>query len=219
MGKTAIILGATGLTGCLLLNNLVDDERYELIKVFSRKPTGITHTKVQEYLGDIIDLEAFEKEFYADEVFCCIGTTVSKTPDKEVYRDIDFGIPVQAAKLCIKNGISSFLVLSSLGANPKSSVFYNKTKGEMEEEVIKQGVENTFILRPSMILGDRNENRLGENVGKFLMQTFKFLFFGKLKKYRAIEADKIIKTLIYLANAKPSVQIIESDKIEELSKR
>jgi len=215
--KTAIVLGATGLTGGLLLNKLLDDKRYDLIKVFSRKATGIKHKRIKEYLGDIIDLESFEKEFYADEVFCCIGTTASKTPSKDIYRSIDFGIPVKAAKLCIKNGISSFLVLSSLGANSKSNVFYNKTKGEMEQEVIKQGVKNTYILRPSMILGKRNENRSGEKIGKFLMQSFQFIFIGKLKKYKAIEADKIAKTMIYLANTKPSIQIIESDKIEELS--
>jgi len=215
--KTAIILGATGLTGGLLLKKLLDDERYDLIKVFSRRLTGFKHKKIKEILGDIIDLESFEKEFHADEVFCCIGTTASKTSDKEIYRSIDLGIPVKAAKLCKKNEVSTFLVLSSLGANPKSKVFYNRTKGEMEEEVLKQGVKNTYILRPSMILGNRSEKRLGENIGKFLMQSSQFLFIGKLKKYKAIEADKIAKTMIYLANIKPSGQIIESDKIEELA--
>ena len=218
MKKTAIILGATGLTGGLLLDRLLDDERYDLIKVFSRRATGLKHKKIKEYFGDIIDLESFEKEFHADEVFCCIGTTASKTSDKEIYRSIDFGIPVKAAKLCKKNGVPTFLVLSSIGANPKSKVFYNRTKGEMEEKVLKQEVKNTYILRPSMILGNRNEKRLGENIGKFLMQSSQFLLIGKLKKYKAIEADKIAKTMIYLANIKPSGQIFESDQIEELAR-
>ncbi len=217
MGKTAIILGATGLTGGLLLKKLLDDVRYDQINIFSRKSIDFKHPKIKEYLGDILDLSSFENDFKADEVFCCIGTTAKKTVDKNLYKRIDIGIPVTATKLCKKNKIDTFIVMSSLGANSKSKVFYNRIKGEMEEAVLKEGVLNTYILRPSIILGDRNENRMGEDIGKVMMQSFRFLLIGKLRKYRAIEAGKIAKTMITLTNSKPKVQIIESDQIEELS--
>ncbi len=216
--KTAIILGATGLTGGLFLNKLLNDERYDQIIVFSRKSTGIKHKKITEYQGNIINLDSFEKEFYADEVYCCIGTTAKKTPDKSLYKKIDIGIPVTAAKLCKKNKIDTFIVMSSLGANSKSTVFYNKIKGVMEEEVLKEGIPFTYILRPSIILGNRNENRLGEDMGKIMMRFFQFLMIGKIRKYRPIEANKIARTMIYLANAKTDLQIIESDRIEELAR-
>ncbi len=218
-GKTAIILGATGLTGNLLLQKLITDKRYGVVKVFSRKSIEIKNPKIIEINGDILALNNFRKDFFADEVYCCIGTTAKKTPDKELYKKIDFGIPVTTAKLCKKNNIDTLLLMSSLGANAKSSVFYNKTKGEMEQAVLKEEIKNTYILRPSIILGKRNENRLFENIGKRVFTTFQFLFIGKLKKYKAIEADHIATAMIKLANVKPSLTIIESDKIEEFNVR
>ena len=126
--KTAILLGATGLTGGVLLHKLLDDNRYTTIKLFSRRSSGISHPKIQEYLIDMFRLEDIKNTFTADHIFCCIGTTSAKTADKELYRKIDYGIPVQAAKLCKENSISTFIVISSLGANSKSSIFYNRIK-------------------------------------------------------------------------------------------
>lgn len=219
MGKTAIILGATGLTGGLLLGELLEDNRYDRIKIFSRKIIGLNHPKIKEYLGDVLDLNTFENSFKADEVFCCIGTTSKKTPDKNLYKKIDIGIPIAAAKLCKTNRIDTFIVMSSLGADVKSKVFYNRTKGEMEEGVLKEGILNTYILRPSIILGNRNESRLVEDIGKIMMQTFQFFLFGKFKKYRAIESKNIAKAMVYLANTRLAIQIVESDQIVELSKK
>ncbi len=219
MGKMAIILGATGLTGGLLLRELLEDNRYDKVKIFSRKTIDLDHPKIKEYLGDILDLNTFKNSFKADEVFCCIGTTAKKTPDENLYKKIDIGIPTVAAKLCKINRIDTFVVMSSLGADVKSKVFYNRTKGEMEEEVLKENILNTYILRPSIILGDRKESRLGEAIGKIMMQTFQFLLFGKFKKYRAIESKNIAKAMVYLANTKLADQIIESDQIVELSRK
>ena len=125
--KTAIILGATGLTGGFLLNKLLSDNRYRKIKIFTRRSVGIQHEKIEEYLIDLFQLEDMSGLFEADEVFCCIGSTQKKTPDNEIYRKVDFGIPATAAKLSRENGIHTFVVLSSLGANENSRFFYNKT--------------------------------------------------------------------------------------------
>lgn len=216
MGKTAIILGASGLTGQELLRKLIIDERYQTIKLFSRKKTENTSSKVIEIVGNLLTLENFKEDFNADEVFVCIGTTAKKTPDKIMYKNIDFGIPASASKLAKENHIPTFIVVSAMGANAKSSVFYNKTKGEMEQAVLSEKIKHTYILRPSIIGGNRNENRPMEKIGIAIFKLLQPLMVGKLKKYRIIEAENISKAMIYLANEKPGLQIIESDKIQEL---
>ena len=220
MGKTAIILGATGLTGSILLEKLIEDNRYETIKLFSRSKIEEIPPKVHQFIGDILELENYQKDFIADDVFCCIGTTTKKTPDKTVYKQIDYGIPVKAAKLSKVNNINAFLVVSALGANAKSSIFYNKTKGEMERDVLAQNIPNTYILQPSIIGGNRNENRIGERIGLGVFKLFQPLLIGKLKKYRMIEAQTIAQAMLNLANSTPTKDnIITSDHIKEISKK
>lgn len=219
MKKTAIILGASGLTGGLLLEKLIVDDRYESIKLFSRSSIKGLPNKVKQYIGDLLELEQFKNDFTGDEVYCCIGTTAKKTPDKSLYRNIDYGIPVAAAKLAKANGINTFLVISAMGANKKSSVFYNRTKGEMEQEVLNQAIPRTSILRPSLIGGERNEQRLLEKIGLVVFKVIQPLFIGPLKKYRIINADSIAQAMLNLANATSNTDvIITSDDIEQLAK-
>ena len=213
MKKTAIILGATGLTGSVLLEKLLDDDRYETIKLFSRKEIVGLPTKVKQFVGDILELESFKKDFTADEVFCCIGTTAKKTPDKALYKKIDFGIPVTAAKLSKANGIPTFLVISALGANPTSSIFYNKTKGEMEQAVLSENIEKTHILQPSIIGGKRNETRIGEKIGLLVIKLLQPLFFGKIKKIRITEAEDIAQVMINLSNSPSTETVITFNQI------
>ena len=219
MKKTAIILGASGLTGGLLLKKLIVDDRYESINLFSRSSIKGLPNKVKQYIGDLLELEQFKNDFTGDEVYCCIGTTAKKTPDKSLYRDIDYGIPVAAAKLAKANGINTFLVISAMGANKKSSVFYNRTKGEMEQEVLNQAIPRTSILRPSLIGGERNEQRLLEKIGLVVFKVIQPLFIGPLKKYRIINADSIAQAMLNLANTTSNTDvIITSDDIEQLAK-
>jgi len=213
--KTAIVLGATGLTGSLLVDRLVADDSYGLIKLFSRKSSGNDSPKIQEYTGDILQLENFQSEFTADEVFCCVGTTSAKTKDRNIYRAIDYGIPFTASKMARENNIPAFLVMSSMGANPNSRIFYSRTKGEMEQAVLDQKISNTYILRPSLILGERNERRLGESIGAMLLKLTSIFLAGRWKKYRAIEADCIASAMINLAKTRPEIQIVHSDLIQE----
>ncbi len=217
MGKTAIILGATGLTGSILLQNLISDHRYDTIKLFSRKKIEGLPLKVQQFVGNMLDLGTFKEAFTGNEVFCCIGTTAKKTPNKETYKKIDFGIPVTAAKLSKENKINKFLVISAMGANAKSNIFYNRTKGEMEQEVLQQNIPNTYILQPSIIGGNRNENRIGEKIGLAIFKLIQPLFIGNLKKYKIIEAENIAQAMINLANSTSTSQIITSEKIKEIA--
>lgn len=215
--KTAIILGATGLTGSILLKKLLEDPRYSKIKLFSRSSTGIKNDKIEEHLVDLFELDKYQSEFTADEVHCCIGTTQSKTPDEDTYHKIDYGIPVTAAKLAKKNNISRFLVISALGADPESRFFYNRTKGEMERDVLEQKISETYLFQPSLIGGKREESRPFEAAWKNMMKVGDHLLIGPLKKYRSIHPATIADAMIYVANHKYAATRIESREIREIA--
>lgn len=217
MAKSAIVLGATGLTGNILLKMLLDDERYNSVTVFGRNSCNIKHPKLEEYIIDLFELEHYASKFKADEVYCCIGTTKSKTSNKEIYMKIDYGIPVAAAKLCKTNIIHTFVVISALGAKKKSKIFYNRIKGKMEAAVLEQHISNTYILQPSLITGDRDEFRFGEYVLGMVMKIFKpILRFGELQRYKPIHPETIAKCMVWLANNTYKSERIKSTKIQEL---
>lgn len=216
MKKTAILLGATGLTGSKLLKLLLYDERYQKVIVLTRRTTYIDHEKLEEHIVDLLVLEDYPELFHADIVFCCIGTTKAKTPDKKLYHQIDHGIPVTAARLARENNISVFMVISSLGADPSSRFFYNRTKGEMERDVLQQNIKDTFILRPSLISGDRGEKRTGENTAEKIMRTLDF--FIPLK-YKIIPAITIANAMLRIAQEGYDSSVILSDEIQKLGKK
>lgn len=220
MAKTAIVLGATGLTGNILLKMLLDDDRYGHVIVFGRNSCDIEHAKLREYIIDLFQLEHYAHKFKADEVYCCIGTTKAKTSDKDTYVKIDYGIPVAAAKLCKENGIETFLVISALGAKTNSKVFYNRTKGKMEASVLSLKIPNTYILQPSLITGEREEFRLGEHIFKIVMGVIKPMFrFGDLKRYQPIAPDTIARCMVWVANNDYEVTRIKSKKIQEIGEQ
>ncbi|MEH6764326.1 MAG: NAD(P)H-binding protein [Aequorivita antarctica] len=214
MKKTAIILGATGLTGGILLEKLLKDPSFEKIKLFSRSSAENNSSRIDEHLINMFQLEDHSEAFKADVIFCCIGTTKANTPDKETYKKIDYGIPVTAAKLAKQNGIKTFIVISAMGADADSSIFYNKTKGKMQRDVLQQNIENTYVLQPSLIAGDRNENRFGEKAATVFMKTFGFLI---PKKYKMIKAETIAEAMLVLAKEGFSQQQITSDEIKKIA--
>lgn len=217
MSKTAIVLGATGLTGGLLLETLLKDERYGHVTLFSRTTCGIKHPKLTEFIVDLFQLEHYKDKFKADEVFCCIGTTKAKTSDKNIYTKIDYGIPVAAASLSKENGIETFVVISALGAKKKSKIFYNRTKGKMEAAVLDFQIKHTYILQPSLISGEREERRIGEQIMKFLMSLLKpLLHFGDLDRYRPIHPQTIANCMVWVANNDYKSGRIKSKTIQEI---
>lgn len=215
MKKKAIILGATGLTGSHLLKLLLEDTTYDLVKVFTRKKLPISHPKIEEHVVDLLKLSDHADKFTADVVFCCIGTTKAKTPNKELYRAIDYGIPVEVAKLCKQNSINSFIVISAIGANPKSKVFYNRLKGEMERDVLAQQIKHTHLLQPSLIVGNRDEKRIGEDLSKQFMRIFGFLIPAR---YKMIEGKTIARAMAQLASKPTKEPVIPSEKIKKIAK-
>ena len=218
-GKTAIVLGATGLTGKHVLQLLLRDAHYGKITSLARNPLGWAHPKLKEVQGDLLKLQERADLFGVDDVFCCIGTTRAKTPNKERYRDIDFGIPATAARLAKENGAACFLVISALGANAKSTFFYSRIKGEMEIAVLRQNMERTFILQPGLIGGNREERRTAEHLFKKIMGALHFLLLGPLRKYRIIAPEHIAQAMVWLANHRHGEARIPSDNIRKLAEK
>ena len=217
MGKTALILGSTGLTGSFVLQELIDDTRYCKIVLISRRSSKLEHSKIEEHIIDMSQLNEYPNLFRVNEVFCCIGTTKAKTPDRSIYRTVDFDLPVKAAELSKMNAVPTFVVISSMGANSKSSIFYSRLKGEMEEAIINLRLLKTIIVRPSLIAGPRMEKRKGEQFAKILMKVLNPLLIGKLKVYRAIEPITIARAMIRLANEPTKKVVYASDELIEIA--
>lgn len=212
--KTAIVLGATGLTGSYILNFLLMDDDYDYVKVFTREKLDYGHPKMDVFVIDLLKLSDHTEKFTGDVMFCCIGTTKAKTPDRALYRAIDYGIPVEAAKIAKQKLIDHFIVISALGANPDSKIFYNKVKGEMERDVLAQQIDETHLLRPSLIVGNRREKRLGEDIARVVMKLIGFLMPDR---YKMIHAKTIARAMLQLARFPSEEPIIPSEKIKELA--
>lgn len=215
--KTAIIFGSSGLTGNALLEQLSTMPTYGEIVCINRTPQKISYPNCKEVIDDFSDLDALAQKIKADEVYCCLGTTIKKAGSKEVFTKVDLDLPVAIANACKKNGVKHFLVISSIGAKANSGNFYLRTKGLMEQAVLDLAIPQTTIVRPSMLLGDRKEVRVGEGIGKIIMKVGGVLMLGKWKKYKAIHVDDVAKAMIIIANTSPTKQnIFESNELQEI---
>lgn len=219
MIKTAIVFGASGLIGGHLVKELINDADYGKIFLFVRKPLVIVNNKVQELsLNELENFDFSEISIDSLHVFCCIGTTIKTAGSKEEFRRIDYELPIQFANWAKNAGAPLFAAVSSIGANAASGNFYLKTKGEMEDGLKSLGFKNLVIVRPSLLLGTRNEFRLGEEMAKMFSGVLNLVLFGSLKKYRAIKAATVARAMVVLASSENNEIIYESDKLQELGK-
>jgi uncharacterized protein YbjT (DUF2867 family) len=195
---TATIIGATGLIGGYLLQELLQDSHYDTVRILIRRPVELAHPKLEKKLVDFNDKESFRLALEgSDVVFCAIGTTQKKVKgDKEAYRKVDYDITVNAARLGKLCGCETFVYVSSVGANSQSNNFYLKLKGEIEEAVQAVGLKSVHIMRPSLLVGDRKEFRLGEKIAQWVMPVFSFLM---PKKYRPVKARDVAREMAKLA--------------------
>lgn len=216
-GRTAIVFGSTGLIGNLLVEELVKSEKYSLIKSFVRQATGVTETKVEEIVSDLSDPESVSGKIKGDDLFICLGTTLRKAGSVENMGKIDRDLPVRIAAIASANGVRNIAVVSSLGASSRSSNYYLRIKGEMEEGIMQLNFESISIVRPSMLLGERKERRAGEIVGKVVMTAFKPVLVGKLSKYRAIHGGEVARAMISLTFSGGGKNIIESDELRRIA--
>jgi uncharacterized protein YbjT (DUF2867 family) len=193
--KKAILFGASGFIGSYLLQELLNNDDYEQITIVVRKPQNTIHPKLKTLIGDFNSLPDLKNSIVADEIFIALGTTKKQTPNEKEYYQIDHDYPVLAAKMAKENGAKSVFVVSSIGANTNSSIFYTKTKGELERDIIALNFEHTHIFEPSMLLGNRSEGRLGEKIFIPIFKLFNPLLVGTLNKYRGIEGKDVAKAM------------------------
>lgn len=216
--QNALIAGATGLVGKHLLSLMLNSNQYHRVYVLTRRPLEMEHPKLEEVLVDFDTLP--EQQLPAvDDVFCCLGTTMKKAGSKEAFREVDFLYPYGLAQKALEQGAKQYLLVSAMGANRRSFFFYNRVKGEVEENISKLSAYKTIgIFRPSLLLGEREETRTGEAVAKKLMRFIKPLMVGPLRKYRGIHARTVANGMLKVAQQQPrGVQIYESEEIKPLA--
>jgi len=215
--KTAILFGATGLVGGHLLNLLVNSNEYDKIKIFSRKDIETKKPKIEKYVIDFNELEKHKDEIVGDDCFFAIGTTRRLTPDKNDYIDIELNLPIKISKIAKDNNVKSFIYVSSGGANANSRNLYLQNKGKAEQKIINLSFEFTAIIQPSLLLGDRQENRIGESIAKFFFKSLSFIFIGKLRPFKAIHAKNVAKAIMYINKNQLNDLFFTSNKLEDFS--
>jgi uncharacterized protein YbjT (DUF2867 family) len=217
--KTAVVLGATGLIGQHLVQELLQNEYFNRVRLLVRRPLTLNHPKIDIQVVNFND----EKDIAAridigDVIFCCVGTTRKKVKgNKTEYRKVDYDIPIITARLGVQHGFSQFLMVSAIGANPVAANFYLQLKGCIEEDITALPFESIHIFRPSVLLGNREEFRLGERIGGALFNAISFLLISAWRKYRPIQAADVAKSMVAAANREiAGVHMYEYDEMKTL---
>jgi uncharacterized protein YbjT (DUF2867 family) len=218
MAKKAIIAGASGLIGSLLLDIILQRPEYDEVLILVRKELPQQHKKLKQLVIDFEKLDELAGSLTGDALFCCLGSTRKKTPDLTVYRKIDHDYPLHLAEIALKNKIGQYHLISAIGANPSSSNYYSKMKGETEADIKKLALHCLHIYQPSFLTGDRKEKRPGERFFIGLAKIINPLLLGGLKKYRSIPAATVAMAMYKesLIN-EAGIFIHPSDKIKQLS--
>ena len=214
--KTALLFGASGLVGNHLLNQLIKDTNYSKIKLFVRSVTKIIDPKVEIIKTDFNNLQNHKEDVKGDDCFFCIGTTKQNSSNKDEYRRVELDIPKEIAKIAKLNLVNSFIFVSAIYANPNSSGDYVRFKGLVEEELKRLNFPKLALMRPSFLMGDRKEKRVGEKIGIFVFKLLSPLLLGPIKKMRPIHSEKVAKAMIKAANENLEKNIFESNEIAEL---
>lgn len=218
MLNKAIIAGASGLIGGLLLDILLKAPEYNEVVILVRKKLPVTHEKLKQLIVDFDRLNDYSNMITGDVIFCCLGSTRKKTPDLKEYRKIDHDYPLRLAEIAKANGIGQYHLVSAIDANADSSNFYTKMKGETERDIKNVGLRSLYIYQPSFLTGDRKESRILERIFIPVMKIIDPLLFGKLKKYRSIPATIVARAMFKQSiDNKEGVFIYTSDKIKEIS--
>ena len=214
--KTALVFGSSGLVGGHLVNELTLNSNYSKIKIFVRSKIELINPKIEIIETDFNDLEKYRNDIKGEDCFFCIGTTRKNSPNKNEYERVELNIPRQIAQIAKSNSIKSFFFVSSGYADPKSSSDYLKFKGLVEQEIKNQNFDKIGIMRPSFLLGNRKEKRIGEKFGIILFKLLTPILVGPLRKMRPIRAEIVAKAMVKLANENINQSIFESNEIAEL---
>ena len=212
--RSAIVVGATGLVGSHLVRLLCESEEYISVTALTRRKLDYAHDKLVERIVQFDELAESDFDF-AHEVFCCLGTTIKKAGTKEQFEKVDVEYPLHVASLAKKRGIGHFIVISAMGASDKAFAYYSRVKGKLEKELIAMDLPQLSIVRPSLLVGDRKEFRLGERAGEVVLNVINPLLIGPMKKVRSIEASQVALAMkvIALHGKKQKVSIYTSDEL------
>jgi len=217
MKKTAIILGATGLVGSELLNQLLQNDDYNKVITFVRRPIVISHSKLQQEVIDFDKPELWAHKVVGDVLFSAFGTTIKKAGSKAAQYMIDYTYQFQMAEAAARNGVSNYVLVSSVGAHYKSKIFYSRIKGELDRDVQTLGFKHVTILKPSILAGKRNEKRAGEKVG-LILGKFIAVIPG-IRKYKPIPATIVAKAMINAAKSETTFAEYELLEVFGLGER
>lgn len=213
-GRTAILLGATGLVGSTCLQGLLANPAYTRVVVLGRRLLGGQHSKLEQHVLDLDQLAAHAPLLGGDDLYLCLGTTRRKAGSKEAFRHVDYDYTVEAARLGAARGMTKLLLVSALGADAHSSFFYNRVKGETEEAVRSLPFRAVHIFRPSLLLGERNDSRPFERVAVAMSRGMGFLWSGPLRKYRPVTAEDVAEAMIaHALGEQAGVHIHENDAL------
>ncbi|MDZ7267754.1 MAG: NAD(P)H-binding protein [candidate division KSB1 bacterium] len=219
MAKTALLLGASGLVGSHCLPLLLANDSYHRVITWVRRPLPDRHPRLQQEIVNFDDLEGSAASLRGvDEIFCCLGTTIRKAGSPAAFRRVDFTYPVAIARRAAQQGVKQFLIVTAMGANPRSAIFYNRVKGEVEQALQQLHLPGLHILRPSLLLGKRAEFRPAERLGIALFRLLSFAFLGPLRRYRAIAAADVAAAMVAIAQrGRTGVNVYESEELQEIA--
>jgi len=216
-GRTALVLGATGLVGGHCVDLLLADSTWSEVRVIGRRKLDRSDPRLVRRIADLDRLDEAADVFGVDDVFCCLGTTIKKAGSQEAFLRVDHDYPVAAARLAHAQGAMRFLLVTALGADASSRIFYNRAKGEVERDVSAIPFEGVALIRPSLILGDRAERSTAEAAAQKLAPLLSPILLGPLRKYRAIQAPAVARAMVRLARERfTGVRIVESDELQRL---
>ncbi|HEY4651643.1 MAG TPA: oxidoreductase [Pontibacter sp.] len=216
--RNALIVGASGLVGGHCLRLLLNSDRYSQVISVGRRDLPLIHPKLDQKVVDFDNLKKYSAELAADDIYCCLGTTIKKAGSKADFYKVDHTYVVELARLTAARNAAQFLVVSAMGADAGSMFFYNKVKGQMERDVQELGFRGVHIFRPSLLLGEREEYRTGEEVAAKVMGPLSSLLVGPLRKYKPIPGEDVAKAMLYAAaENRGGVQIYSSDKIADMA--
>jgi uncharacterized protein YbjT (DUF2867 family) len=216
--KSALVAGASGLIGRHCVELLLNHEAYTEVKILVRKPVAIRHPKLTVCLIDFDKLENHAEALIADDVFCALGTTIRKAGSQAAFRKVDFDYTVKIAALAQHADARQFLLVSSIGANPRSRIFYNQIKGDVEKAVRRIPFNSVQIFRPSLVLGKREERRSSEQIGAALMAALGWGLVGPMRRWKAVDAHSVARAMVVSAQKNLSgFHVYQSDEIQRIS--
>ncbi len=216
--KKALVVGATGLVGSQLIAQLQADYHWAEIIVLARRPESHPKKGINWYQVDLAQADSWVSHLTGvHDLFCCLGTTMKKAGSKERFRQVDYELVLKIGRAAHQAAVPQLLVISAIGANPNSRVFYNRVKGEMERDLAATGIPRLVVARPSLLIGSRGENRWGEKLAGAVFNVGGRLLRGSLEKYRAIDSSDVARALVALAKSgEPGTHIVESNDLHPL---